>query len=116
MRISHKFVELIPTRLDDAVLYVSIPHATALHRCACGCGNEVVTPLSPADWSLTFDGETVSLDPSIGNWSFPCKSHYWIQQGEVVWSHRWSTRQIDANRARDTARRRRHYDGSGVRP
>jgi len=34
----------------------------------------VVTPLSPTGWSLIFDGETVSLYPSIGNWNFPCRS------------------------------------------
>ncbi|WP_417924835.1 DUF6527 family protein [Collimonas pratensis] len=27
------------------------------------------------DWSLTYDGKTVSLDPSIGNWSLPCRAH-----------------------------------------
>ena len=53
---------------------MSIPYATAVHLCACGCGNKVVTPFSPAEWQLTYDGDTVSLSPSIGNWQFPCKS------------------------------------------
>ena len=38
-------------------------------RCCCGCGEEVVTPFSPAQWQMSFDGEAVSLHPSIGNWN-----------------------------------------------
>ena len=82
----HRFVETAPDDLDDGVLYVSIEYASALHRCACGCGIEVVTPLSPGGWKLIFDGRSVSLHPSIGNWDFPCRSHYWIRQGRVQWA------------------------------
>jgi Family of unknown function (DUF6527) len=80
------FVESIPTELDDATIYISIPYATAMHKCCCGCNNIVVTPLSPTDWKLIFDGDTVSLDPSIGNWTYPCKSHYWIKRNRVHWA------------------------------
>ncbi|MBK7970270.1 MAG: hypothetical protein IPK08_15745 [Bacteroidetes bacterium] len=66
--IQHKFVEFIPDVIEGGVLYISIEYCTAIHKCACGCGNEVVTPLSPTDWEITFNGKTVSLDPSIGNW------------------------------------------------
>jgi hypothetical protein len=60
-----------------------------------------VTPLSPLDWKLIYDGESISLDPSIGNWSFKCRSHYWIRQGRVVWAPRWSRDQIAAGREAD---------------
>lgn len=73
--VRHAFVELIPDEFDDGTVYVSIPYATVVHRCCCGCGQEIVTPLTPTDWTLSFDGETISLDPSIGNWSLPCRSH-----------------------------------------
>jgi Family of unknown function (DUF6527) len=73
---SFQFVEFMPKLLDDGVLYVSMTYATASHRCFCGCGMKVVTPLSPTDWRLTFDGDSLSLHPSIGNWSYPCRSHY----------------------------------------
>ena len=66
----HQFVHHIPEHLVDGVLYVSVDFATVLHRCCCGCGNEVVAPLSPSDWSMTFDGESISLCPSIGNRKF----------------------------------------------
>ena len=79
----HKFVEFIPDVIEEGVLYISIEYCTAIHKCVCGCGNEVVTPLSPTDWELTFNGKTVSLDPSIGNWSFKCQSHYWIAKNSI---------------------------------
>jgi hypothetical protein len=60
-------------------------YATALHLCCCGCGNEVVTPLSPLAWTLIYDGETVTLHPSIGNKSFRCRSHYFVRENRVVW-------------------------------
>src|SRR5580658_1812602 len=76
--LKHQFVEFIPDELEQGTIYVSIRFATASHLCCCGCGNKVVTPIRPADWKLIFDGKTVSLDRSIGNWSFACQSHYWI--------------------------------------
>jgi Family of unknown function (DUF6527) len=88
MKLIHKFVKSVPETLEQGVLYVSVEYATAIHKCCCGCGNEVVTPLSPKDWKLTFDGETVSLYPSIGNWNFGCRSHYWITKNRVEWARR----------------------------
>ena len=106
---THRFVEYVPDELEDGVLYVSIPFATASHRCCCGCGQEVITPLTPTDWNLIFDGETVSLAPSIGNWSFPCRSHYWIQKGRVIWARTWTDREIAAGRSFDAVTKERHY-------
>ena len=63
--LTHEFVEYIPQDLKDATVYVSIPFATAAHRCCCGCGKEVVTPISPTDWQLTFDGETISVHAPV---------------------------------------------------
>lgn len=104
------FVENIPEELEDGRLYVSIEHATAVHNCACGCGTEVVTPLSPTDWAITYDGETASLDPSIGNWDFQCRSHYWVQKGRVKWAGSWSKERIEAGQAADRKAKRHYYD------
>lgn len=106
----HEFVNAIPAELDNGVLYVSLEYATALHLCCCGCGTEVITPLSPIDWRITYDGETVSIFPSIGNWSFSCRSHYWIDRGRVRWSSHWSKRQIERGREEDRHAKRAHYD------
>jgi hypothetical protein len=108
-KVTHEFVEFIPSDRKDRVLYVSIRYATAVHSCCCGCGSKVVTPLSPTDWKLTFDGETVSLSPSIGNWGFPCQSHYWIINDKVKWATRWSKAQIKRGRAKDDANKGSYY-------
>jgi Family of unknown function (DUF6527) len=104
-----EFVGEIPRELEDGVLYVSMDFATVVHSCACGCGGKVVTPLSPTDWHITYDGEGVSLSPSVGNWSFPCRSHYVIQANRVLWAPPWSAKQIEAGRALDRARKDAYY-------
>ncbi len=78
------FVVSIPAEPDPGNLYISMAYETAVHLCACGCGHKVVTPFGPNDWTLTFDG-TVSLDHSVGNGQFPCRSHYCIERNQVVW-------------------------------
>jgi hypothetical protein len=70
----------------------------------------VVTPLSPTDWALTYDGETVSLDPSVGNWGFPCKSHYWIERSKVIWAPQWTDWQIAEGRARNLRAKERRVE------
>ncbi|MFF4961971.1 DUF6527 family protein [Streptomyces sp. NPDC001222] len=108
------FVEAFPAAMDQGVLYISIPYRTCGHLCCCGCGQEVVTPLSPAQWSLTYDGDSVSLAPSVGNWALPCQSHYWIHKNQIRWSRRFSATEISENRARD--RRRLATAASEVAP
>src|ERR1700739_3308968 len=108
--VTHEFVEFIPDTLEEGKLYISIAYATVAHKCCCGCGREVVTPLSPTDWKLIFDGKTISLDPSIGNWSFTCKSHYWIRNNRVRWAVQWSQEQIDGGRSRDRFAKKTYHD------
>ena len=107
--LQHAFVQYIPTRLEPGVLYISMEYATAAHSCCCGCGEEVVTPFTPTDWKMTFDGETVSLWPSVGSWTLRCRSHYVIEGGRVIEACPWSDRQIESGRSRDKAARARHY-------
>jgi hypothetical protein len=103
-----EFIESAPKQLSDGVIYISDRFRTALHKCCCGCGKEVVTPLNPAGWSYLLEDGKVTLKPSIGNWSFPCKSHYLITRNQVVWAHAMSDRQIAQVKARD-ARDQRAY-------
>ena len=107
--IQHKFVELIPKEKEPGILYISLEYAVASHLCACGCGELVVTSLAPRAWSMTFDGETVSLNPSIGNWSLPCKSHYWIRKGQIRWARTFDDSEIAAVRSRN----RKDHNASG---
>jgi Family of unknown function (DUF6527) len=108
--LTHEFVEYVPGKLAEGVLYVSIAYRTAVHLCACGCGNKVATPISLADWQLRYDGDTVSLTPSIGNWGFPCRSHYWIDRDRIRWADAWTGDQIAAGRARDDRGRASYFD------
>lgn len=73
------YVDLMPDVLEQGILYISKECEVAIHLCLCGCGMQTVTPLwEPHGWHLTEKGDTVSLSPSIGNYQFPCKSHYII--------------------------------------
>jgi hypothetical protein len=103
-----EFVEFIPKDLEDGVLYVSIPYSTSVHRCACGCGSKITLPINRAKWRFLWDGEAISFWPSVGNWSYPCQSHYWIEENRIQWASKMSREKIDANRARDKADRERY--------
>lgn len=98
-----KFVEFIPDNLEEGVLYISERFRTCSHKCCCGCGEEVVTPLSPAEWRLTREGELVSLWPSVGNWDYACRSHYFIQHNKVRWARAMTAKQIAGVQRRDAA-------------
>ncbi len=87
------FVDYIPSLIEDGDIYVSMKHSTAIHRCPCGCGSKVVTPLSPEQWSLIYDGRSITLHPSVGNYDLPCSSHYFIVKNRVIWAdHKPSTK------------------------
>lgn len=107
--LEHRFVKHLPEKIEPDVLYISMEYGTAAHSCCCGCGEEVVTPFTPTDWSMTFDGETVSLHPSIGNWSLACRSHYVIKRGRAIEAGPWTDEQIVAERQRDRAAKAHHY-------
>lgn len=90
-----EYVDSMPSTKEEGVLYISKTHGLAIHLCACGCGEQVVTPLNgnwpywpnkTGGWDFTVheDG-TVTLSPSIGNFQFPCRSHYFIRRNKIVW-------------------------------
>lgn len=109
MILQHKFIELVPPVLEEGVLYISVEYCSAIHKCVCGCGNKVVTPLSPTEWELTFDGKSVSLYPSIGNWNFECKSHYWIIKNKVKFARRWSDKEIEEGKKEEAELKTKYY-------
>ena len=104
-----EFVEFIPDDVKEDVLYISIRYGTAMHRCPSGCGEIVVTPIKPTDWTLIWNGEFVSLYPSIGNWSLPCKSHYWIRENKIIWARKWDAREIELGRDIDYRNKARYF-------
>lgn len=75
------FVEFIPDFLEENKLYISELYQCAVHLCLCGCKEKTITPLGgDKNWELVKETnkETISLIGSVGNYSFPCKSHYII--------------------------------------
>lgn len=79
-----KFVHRIPAEIEEGILYICLDCDVIIHQCACGCGEKIVLPLAPEHWQLHYDGE-VTLSPSIGNYQYECKSHYFIRNSKVIW-------------------------------
>jgi hypothetical protein len=104
-----EFVEFIPDELEEQVLYIAATYRTVMHLCCCGCRRKIVTPLAPTAWKLTFDGVSVTLYPSIGNWNLPCRSHYWIDQNRINWAGQWTASQIEVGREAEVRARERFY-------
>ena len=102
-------VRYMPRELKPGVLYVSEEFGSAAHLCACGCGSRVVTPLGPTDWTLDNTPRGPTLRPSVGNWQLSCQSHYWIEQGKILWSEPWTPEQIATGRRAEEQRARAHY-------
>ncbi|WP_420808246.1 DUF6527 family protein [Arthrobacter ruber] len=86
-----------------------------MHDCACGCGNKVVTPLNPSGWTIRLANSMPTLHPSIGNWGFPCRSHYLIQNGQVVWARDWTSDEISRGASRDMHDRRQYFASRTIR-
>lgn len=117
MRQTHlkpSFVEFIPDHLEDGVLYVSERFRTCSHNCCCGCGEEVVLPLSPVEWQLSRDGDAVSLWPSVGNWDYGCQSHYFIRRNQVRWAGSMTAHQIKRVKQRDEVALRSQVDSTNA--
>lgn len=105
----HEFVKYIPETLEEDMIYVSVEYKTVAHLCACGCGTEVIIPIGPTDWSITFDGTTITLSPSIGNWNYPCQSHYFIRKNKVVWADGMSKESIEMVKLKDQNSKFKYY-------
>lgn len=106
-------LKYLPKELEPGILYVSNEYKVAGHLCACGCGNKIITPLGPTEWTLTVNVGQPTLCPSIGNWQLPCRSHYWIADGAIKWSYQWTDKQIVAGYTAEDKSRKRFYNKLG---
>ncbi|RYD50558.1 MAG: hypothetical protein EOP52_13885 [Sphingobacteriales bacterium] len=68
------------------------------------------TPLNPKGWNINFDGETVTLSPSVGNWNIPCRSHYIIDRSRVIECGEWSPAQAQHEQIRTQKALAQHFD------
>ena len=97
-----KYVANLPEQLEEGVFYICEEFDATAHKCCCGCGEEVYNKLGPAKWQLTKERDgTVSLYPSVGNWKYACRSHYWIENNRVIDAGAMSNRTINAIQKRD---------------
>lgn len=81
------FVETISPEIEEGKLYISKEYGVAVHLCACGCKQKTVTPLGRNEWTLTENGELVTLRPSIGNFNGekPYHAHYYVTNNKIEW-------------------------------
>lgn len=98
LEVTHQFVEAIPDEPAEGTVYISTNTATVMHLCCCGCGSKITTPLDRAHWKLEFDGQAITLNPSIDNWKLDCGSHYRIKRNRVQWQIRWSQLEVEVGR------------------
>lgn len=108
-RMRLELVEFMPSTLEPGVLYVSQKYQTAAHLCACGCGEKIRTQLGPLGWEFTNGRPGPSLYPSIGNWQKPCRSHYFIKSGIVVWAHAQTDGEVLYGRQAEVRRRDAYF-------
>ena len=102
-------VEFMPTALESGILYASQRYQTAAHMCACGCGEKVRTQLGKLGWRLTKGRNGPTLHPSIGNWQKPCRSHYYIRNGQVLWHGNWTEHEVLKGRGAEEQRRDAYF-------
>ncbi len=80
----YEAVERIPKVLTAGVIYHNLEFQVAALACACGCGHRV-SLLVPAGHGIDVDGNVPSITPSILVADAPCRSHFYITEGEVDW-------------------------------
>lgn len=102
-------VQTMPPVLQPNILYVAEHYGAAAHLCACGCGSKIRTPLGLTEWSVQDTPSGPSLSPSVGNWQKPCKSHYFIERGQILWAAQWTEEQILTGRRQEQRRRDVYY-------
>lgn len=85
--IKPEYVEFMPDKLEEGILYISERFETAIHLCACGCGEKTVTPIGAGEWTITKQDDKITLRPSIGNFSgeSPYHAHYFITANKIEW-------------------------------
>lgn len=85
VEIKIEWVQQMPDKKDmiQGVVYISEEYGVSIHKCLCGdCAELTVMPINhdhiTTGWDLIKNEEKISFVPSIGNFQFPCKSHYII--------------------------------------
>lgn len=84
MKYRYQLVDRIPTQVRESVVYHTQEFELAGMLCACGCGHRI-TLLVPDSHQVWDEGGYATIQPSVGVFDAPCKSHYVISAGDVQW-------------------------------
>lgn len=103
MTFVYEIVDRIPVELIPGVVYHSVEFELAALQCACGCGHRV-TLLVPDGHRFSVEGSLPSISPSILVADAPCRSHFFISDGQVDWLRAFSPKQAEAVMHRQVAR------------
>lgn len=85
--------ERLPAVTEPYKFYYSPRFQMAALSCPCGCGHRVMLNLLDQH-SCEFVNGLPTVYPSILAADAPCRSHFWIRKGEVVWAEKWSKARV----------------------
>jgi hypothetical protein len=88
-------VEKTPKQLEPGIVYHNPDFELAALLCACGCGHRV-NLMVPDGHRVTWNQGLATVTPSIAVCDGPCKSHYFITNGQVEWLPAFSDAQASA--------------------
>ncbi len=85
-------LEEMPALNPERLVIVGLPgnEWLAVLMCPCGCGVKIQLNLLPKErprWSHLTVGNLTTMSPSVQQ-LIGCKSHFWINNGEVRWCNR----------------------------
>lgn len=84
MKFRYQLVDRIPKQMEQGVVYHTEEFELAGLLCAYGCGHRI-TLIVPDSHRVWDDGGYATIQPSVGVFDAPCKSHYVIRAGNVGW-------------------------------
>jgi len=86
VKVKYKICKILPSLKDmeNNVVYISKKYLSTSHKCICGCGIQIHMGLMPNEWKYQIDSNNkISMQPSVGNYQIPCKSHYIFYKGNA---------------------------------
>lgn len=99
----YQAIERTPKELTPGVVYHNEEFELATLLCACGCGRRV-TLLVPDSHQVSERNGLATVTPSIAVCDAPCKSHYFITDGQVEWLPAFTAAQASAVMRRQISR------------
>lgn len=103
MRYRYRLVNRIPKQMEESIVYHTEEFELAGLLCACGCEHRI-TLIVPESHRVWDEGGYATIQPSVGVFDAPCKSHYVIRAGNVQWLPAFSGAQASTIMQRQIAR------------